>query len=558
VPANLDGSTISMAGATTTMKVYVGATDDSANWTYTGSPASSAGAITYTLGATNGVLTASGLNAGIDSAYVDITAARAGLPSVTKRFSLSKSKTGPAGASVTGPAGARGNVNLSVITSGSAWSDAEANAAIVNMTGTSARAKDVINLYRVDRTWAQKRIYDGFNWSILADVFDGAIFVKGSVISDALATGAVTARTLGVGAVTASSILVGTSDNIVPDPAFHDLAWWGRSTTGVAGLWADNGQQTPWLAGASLYLNPSAGESVSYSRPFPITPGATYLVQCQVELSADFNGRASVFWTIPGVVDYSVVDRSTGLSWTDGLPVQLRDSSPKGIITFTTTYKVSESGSLSRGVIQLRNSHTAGTISVGSISITRMSDDALVVTGGIKARHLELANGGSVNIGATGFGQGNGISIEGIVPGSHGARMYVGRQDGPRILMDPDNSQLELVGVKIAASMTASISPGSNIIYRNSNEQFNDVYAGNFAASAGNASANLSYAWSVSTESGYVSASVSSVSGASSAVLVTGKIFSGQEIDVFVSCRITDLNNGVSRVGGAIITVIAQ
>lgn len=188
------------------------------------------------------------------------------------------------------------------------------------------------------------------------------------------------------GGIRASSLVIGGSpDNIIPDPQFRDLNWWGRSSTGTAGQWADAGQKTPWIDGASLYLTPSGPESISYSLPFQITPGATYLVQCQVSLSNDFNGRMSIFWTIPGVIDYSMVDRATGLFWSDGLPVQLRDSSPKGVVTFSTTFTVPASNTLSKGIIQIRNSHSVGLVEVGSISITRVMDNVLIKDGAITA-----------------------------------------------------------------------------------------------------------------------------------------------------------------------------
>jgi hypothetical protein len=236
VPANLDGTTISMAGATTAMKVYVGTADETANWTFAGSPASSASALTYTLGAATGLLTASALNAGVDAAYVDITASRAGYASVTKRFSITKSKTGPMGQ--TGLAGARGNVNLSVITSGVAWSDAEANAAVFNLTGTAARSRDVVNLYRGDRTWAEKRIFDGFNWSVLADAFDGSILVKGTVLADAIDSRGLTIKDA------AGNIIIGTN---VPIPLSY------------APLGTKNSELAPSIQAATDVANNASG-----------------------------------------------------------------------------------------------------------------------------------------------------------------------------------------------------------------------------------------------------------------------------------------------------------
>lgn len=82
--------------------------------------------------------------------------------------------------------GVRGNIDISVATSASAWSDAEAAAGVAAAGFGAPRTRDVVNLYRADRTWAQRRIFDGSSWLTLADVFDGSIFVKGSVLAEAI------------------------------------------------------------------------------------------------------------------------------------------------------------------------------------------------------------------------------------------------------------------------------------------------------------------------------------------------------------------------------------
>lgn len=93
-----DGTVGDFSSATTYMKMYVGATDDSANWSY--SKVDGAGvtsSINNTVGhADRGKLAVSAMS--VDSGYVDISAAKSGQPTVTKRFSLSKSRAGANGA----------------------------------------------------------------------------------------------------------------------------------------------------------------------------------------------------------------------------------------------------------------------------------------------------------------------------------------------------------------------------------------------------------------------------------------------------------------------------
>ena len=88
VPARSDGSVISVAGATTTMSIYNGATDDSANWSVAIS--GTASGLTGTLsGKTYTVSTVTA-----DVGYVDLVATRSGFSSITKRFTVNKTRAG--------------------------------------------------------------------------------------------------------------------------------------------------------------------------------------------------------------------------------------------------------------------------------------------------------------------------------------------------------------------------------------------------------------------------------------------------------------------------------
>lgn len=97
IPTDSGGNGGTWSSATTTMYVYNGVSDDSANWTYTAVATGCTGAFSTT-GAKN-TYTLSAMSA--DLAYVDITAKKAGNADIVKRFTISKNKAGATGASAT-------------------------------------------------------------------------------------------------------------------------------------------------------------------------------------------------------------------------------------------------------------------------------------------------------------------------------------------------------------------------------------------------------------------------------------------------------------------------
>jgi hypothetical protein len=90
VPSAADGSSPILGPAVTTMQVFIGSKEDSANWTFAASP--SAGVTGNLVGQT---WTTTGFT--VDSGYVDITASRSGYSNVVCRFVLSKAKAGAGG-----------------------------------------------------------------------------------------------------------------------------------------------------------------------------------------------------------------------------------------------------------------------------------------------------------------------------------------------------------------------------------------------------------------------------------------------------------------------------
>lgn len=91
IPCNTSGTPSTYAGAVTTMSVFVGSTDTSSSWTYKATPTN----VTGTSSNSNRTFTVTGISA--DTGYVDITASRSGYSSVTKRFTVVKSKQGATG-----------------------------------------------------------------------------------------------------------------------------------------------------------------------------------------------------------------------------------------------------------------------------------------------------------------------------------------------------------------------------------------------------------------------------------------------------------------------------
>lgn len=90
IPTDVNGNNGNYTNASTTMIIYEGTTDASASWNVTATPSSG---VTGSLNGKTYTVT----NMTTDTGYVDLTATKSGLPSITKRFSLSKSKQGTAG-----------------------------------------------------------------------------------------------------------------------------------------------------------------------------------------------------------------------------------------------------------------------------------------------------------------------------------------------------------------------------------------------------------------------------------------------------------------------------
>lgn len=100
-PADLNGTVSNFTNANTTMTIYKGSTDDSANWTYVQTRVGAG--LTVTEATTSRTATVTAIGAGTDTATITFVATRTGggYPTITKVFTMAKSKTGLTGADPT-------------------------------------------------------------------------------------------------------------------------------------------------------------------------------------------------------------------------------------------------------------------------------------------------------------------------------------------------------------------------------------------------------------------------------------------------------------------------
>lgn len=195
-PSNPDGSGSDLTGAATTMKVFLGGEDDSANWTVA---ASASSGVTGSL--SGKTYTVSSLTA--NSGYVDLTASRIGFPSITRRFSLSKARKGN-----------RGSVTTARSISGTAWSNTEAATAISDAIADSPADGDMVTQYNSAQKFSETRVRKNAAWTKVTEFFGGDVMVKGSL--------------------TASKITIGDTSNMIPDPDFRDTESWLSDITGFS------------------------------------------------------------------------------------------------------------------------------------------------------------------------------------------------------------------------------------------------------------------------------------------------------------------------------------
>jgi hypothetical protein len=93
-----------------------------------------------------------------------------------------------------GAQGIRGNVDIAAVTTGSVWSDSEAVAALTAAGWGAPQNRDLVKLYKSDRTFSAQKMYNGSAWVAVDYVYDGSVFVKGSILPEAIDTRGLTVK----------------------------------------------------------------------------------------------------------------------------------------------------------------------------------------------------------------------------------------------------------------------------------------------------------------------------------------------------------------------------
>ena len=213
VPTAADGSLPNFTGASCRMSVFIGANDDSTNWSYLTSVTN----VTIT-GTNTRDVAITGLSA--DVGYVDITASKATYSSITKRFTVTRAKQGITG---TGTAGTRGNRQLYLTSPsytagfGAAAYKSAATSAIATATSGSTPTTpingDTVTFtdgltYTTTYTY---KLTPSPDWYLPGVVIDGSLLVTGSVAATAITAGTLTGHTIQTAASGARVIMKDTA-----------------------------------------------------------------------------------------------------------------------------------------------------------------------------------------------------------------------------------------------------------------------------------------------------------------------------------------------------------
>jgi hypothetical protein len=457
-----------------------------------------------------------------------------------------------------GDTGARGNVQVTRAIPGAAWSDSEAALAISGAGYGVPQNRDIVTLYNNSAAYSQQKYYDGAAWQALAAYFPGGVIVDGTVDATALKAQTITGDKIKAGAITTSSIQVsGNGDNIVPDPKFKDLTWWAQVDTGA--VVTQYYTSTAWKSGATLTVSSLGVERDRETQAFPMVPGATYRVEYQVDLSPSFTGTLSVCWLIPGVQWHAMGGPDKG-AWYDGLRINFDSSSPKGFQSFSATYTVPDNGTTYSTSLRIRNLLSAGSATLGGISITRVSDSTLIkdgsittdklvanavtadkiLAGSVGTSQLSISQGGAINSGQTAFDTGNGFWIEGAGVG-HGARMSLGNSAGSKIIADPANGILALINPNINGASLDTLSATASGALGGSYPNGSSTY-GTVTISASGGRTPYQYIWSLATRYKTSATSRININGGADVSATVSGTGSNCETNATLTCVVIDAN----------------
>jgi hypothetical protein len=210
VPTDQDGNNGVYAGASSTLTIYRGITDESASWSVSQTRSN----VTVSEGTTSRTATVTAMSQ--DVGYVDFVATRTGFSSLTKRFSLSKNKKGASGS--------RGSGIYSGTVANSSWpSDATANVFVPNGVPVIF---DLLTLtFNSGAGPVESRRWNGSAWQTAQNSLSGGLFVDGGIVADKLGAGSITSAVITLagsgGVIRSSTFTLGNPGAGIPPQGFR-------------------------------------------------------------------------------------------------------------------------------------------------------------------------------------------------------------------------------------------------------------------------------------------------------------------------------------------------
>jgi hypothetical protein len=358
---------------------------------------------------------------------------------------------GADGVGMPGAAGARGAGQY--YAGGSAWSDGTANAT----TPGDNVVNDVVTISN-GGTFAMTKRWDGSAWNAMGAVFDGSLFVTESINGAAIRAGTLDIRApdgrllLGAngdfgGTVKASNLQVGgDQNNLVRDPRFKDLSWWGLPPSDVQVIDWNGTSQDAWKHNVSVYFRSTNGVYYNTStKMMPIIPGATYLVEYDLYFHNDWDGDFSIWWHIENwtanlLGGYGIVPDSP-FPFADGTAIQYAGYT-RGWQRISAVVTIpSNIPSATQSQFIFRRSIRGGSVELGGFNLIRLMDSVLIKDGAITANKVQAKaitadkmNVGSVSavsaiLGDVQLGP-NGALHQGTNAYNSGAGIYYGAPGG--------------------------------------------------------------------------------------------------------------------------------
>lgn len=366
------------------------------------------------------------------------------------------------------------------------------------------------------------------------------------------------------GGITASKLKIGGSDNIIPDPKFYDLGWWGRTGFQVVDY---SGQDSGWFGGAMLVFGAGGGVTrSSTSKTLTTTPGATMRLEIQVELSGDFVGEFSVYLYIEGGGLYSLGGPNLG-AWPSGdypgWPIQFNSGSAKGRYPFSQEITIPMNSQCSNAHMVIVDRVIAGGVAIGSCSATRVADSVLIKDGAITAQKISVqklsavaSDMGAVDVSAAGYvrsGQPSWNVGTGWYWGNDGGvpKFSVGQAGGKNLYWD--GTDLFINGVTLDAFSVAPFgSAGQGGSYPNGSASY-----GTIGVTVSGGRGPFTYYWFISVQNKTSSAAKIFINGGNTNVpsVTVGGTGTNCATDATATCIVLDRNN---RAQTALFSIYAQ